>query len=77
MERQQEIVTAAVKAGFLPTSEELTQQAVQLQEMMHFFRLSHDKTFTHGQQMNDHKIPMAFKNGREQQNDTFESERFR
>lgn len=68
---------AAAAEQLSATSEELTQQAVQLQEMMHFFRLSHDKTFTHSQQMNDHKMPMAFKNGREQQNDTFESERFR
>ncbi|WP_449359143.1 methyl-accepting chemotaxis protein [Alishewanella longhuensis] len=46
---------AAAAEQLSATSEELTQQAVQQRDLMHFFRLSHDKTFTHGQQMNDHK----------------------
>lgn len=68
---------AAAAEQLSATSEELTQQAVQLQEMMHFFRLSHDNTFSHGQQAHQLKPTLAFGNARSSHHDTFESERFR
>lgn len=67
---------AAAAEQLSATSEELTQHAVQLQEMMHFFRLSYDKSFLHSPVMETAEKSVA-KSAKHNSNEQFQGERFR